>query len=99
MNEAPEIISRKEAKASGLRYYFTGKACPQGHLSERLVFNSSCRACQREANRPHPKGQPLQEEQGMYPLLLSAKHSTGQERASAKSIKLQKNSARSGRST
>jgi hypothetical protein len=74
MTEAPEIISRKEAKARGVRYYFTGKACPQGHLSERVVFNSSCRACQREANS-----------------LLSAKHSTGQERARAISVKPQKN--------
>jgi hypothetical protein len=51
----PEIITRKDAKVQGLRYYFTGKACPQGHLSERVVFNSSCRACQREANRAHPR--------------------------------------------
>lgn len=39
------IISRKEAKEQGLTRYFTGKACPQKHTSERHTSNGKCRGC------------------------------------------------------
>lgn len=39
------IVSRKEAKEEGLTRYFTGKPCPQGHVSERLVCNACCVKC------------------------------------------------------
>lgn len=39
------IISRKEAKEQGLTRYFTGKACPQKHTSERHTSNEKCRGC------------------------------------------------------
>lgn len=38
-------MTRSEAKAAGLLRYFTGKACPHGHISERLVANWTCIAC------------------------------------------------------
>jgi hypothetical protein len=40
-----EIISRSEAKAQGLKTYFTGKPCKHGHVAIRLVSNGSCRQC------------------------------------------------------
>lgn len=43
------IISRAEAKRLGLKYYFTGKACPRGHIGDRAIINWGCIACQREA--------------------------------------------------
>ena len=43
-----DIISRKEAKAQGLKRYFTGKPCKHGHVEERLVSNSNCAQCLRE---------------------------------------------------
>lgn len=43
-----EIISRKEAKALGLKRYYTGKECPNGHLSERKIYNHSCIECGNE---------------------------------------------------
>jgi hypothetical protein len=43
-----ELISRAEAKALGLKHYFTGKACPKGHVSKRTTHNTSCAECQRE---------------------------------------------------
>ena len=43
-----EPISRAEAKAVGLKHYFTGKACPKGHVSKRTTHNTSCAECQRE---------------------------------------------------
>jgi len=42
------IISKVEAKASGLRHYFTGVPCKRGHVSERLVSNNNCVDCIRD---------------------------------------------------
>jgi hypothetical protein len=39
--------TRAEAKAQGLKRYFTGVPCPQGHVVERYVSSSACRACIR----------------------------------------------------
>jgi hypothetical protein len=41
----PEIISRSEAKAQGLKTYFTGKPCKHGHVAIRQTSNGSCREC------------------------------------------------------
>ena len=54
----PEIISRKEARARGLKRYFTGKVCPHGHTSGRLVSNSYCIACKAEDCRNYAKKYP-----------------------------------------
>ena len=43
-----QIITRSEAKAAGLRHYFTGKPCPAGHLSPRFTSIGTCTACGRE---------------------------------------------------
>lgn len=40
-----KIISRKDAKAAGLKRYFTGKACPHGHVAERSVSGKTCIEC------------------------------------------------------
>src|ERR1019366_1843671 len=42
---ANEIISYKDAKARGLKRYFTGKPCKHGHLSEKFVSNCCCVTC------------------------------------------------------
>jgi len=42
---AIEIISRKDARAQGLKRYFTGKPCTHGHIEERLVSDATCRTC------------------------------------------------------
>lgn len=45
-----QIISRSEAKAKGLKTYFTGNPCKHGHLSARQVSNSTCTSCQMNRN-------------------------------------------------
>ena len=35
-----KIISYQEAKAKGLKRYFTGEPCINGHISERLVSSA-----------------------------------------------------------
>lgn len=46
-----QIVSRSDAKALGLKHYFTGKQCARGHLAGRRVSNSQCTEC----NRLHEK--------------------------------------------
>lgn len=43
-----EIISRKDAKAAGLKYYFTGEPCKRGHIDKRFVSSFWCMTCQRD---------------------------------------------------
>jgi 5-methylcytosine-specific restriction endonuclease McrA len=42
-----EIVSIQEAKASNLRFYFTGKPCKRGHLAPRYTSSRQCRECHK----------------------------------------------------
>tara|TARA_R110002020_G_scaffold475356_1_gene709740 strand:+ start:2837 stop:3448 length:612 start_codon:yes stop_codon:yes gene_type:complete len=48
-----KIISRKEAKALGLKYYFTGKPCKQGHTSEKQTKKGYCCECARNQSKKY----------------------------------------------
>lgn len=37
-----QIISREDARAAGLRVYFSGNPCMRGSLAPRLVANGEC---------------------------------------------------------
>lgn len=39
------LITKKEAVASGLSFYFTGKPCKYGHVDDRYVKSGNCRSC------------------------------------------------------
>lgn len=41
-------LSRKEARKSGASHYFTGVACKNGHMCERLTKSKTCVECNRE---------------------------------------------------
>lgn len=43
-----KVITLKEAKAKGMKRYFTGNECLHGHTAERLVSNRACLQCQYE---------------------------------------------------
>ena len=47
------IITRTEAKAQGLKTYFTAKACKNGHVSTRKTSNGECSECARAVCRRH----------------------------------------------
>lgn len=53
-----ELITRAEAKARGLKRYFTNKPCKHGHVAERFVSGLSCVECglikQHEWNQRNP---------------------------------------------
>jgi hypothetical protein len=42
------IITRQEAKARGLKRYYTGVPCSRGHRSERRVADKKCLKCTKE---------------------------------------------------
>ena len=50
MTVAPDIIGRDEARALGLKRYFTGKPCKHGHVAERYA-GGPCVECIREQRR------------------------------------------------
>lgn len=39
------VVTRAEAKAAGLKRYFSGRACKHGHLYERQTVNGTCLIC------------------------------------------------------
>ena len=45
MTSEIKIISRDEAKAQGLKRYFTGKPCKYGHVVERYATSKGCVEC------------------------------------------------------
>jgi hypothetical protein len=40
-----EIISQSEARAKGLKRYYSGKPCKRGHVAERQVSSRNCVEC------------------------------------------------------
>lgn len=48
----PAIISRAEARAAGLKRYFSGRTCKNGHTAEYYVRNCACVICQDLSRGP-----------------------------------------------
>lgn len=48
---ADQIISLNDARAKGLKRYFTGKPCKHGHVALRNVANKTCMACLRVTSK------------------------------------------------
>lgn len=49
-----EMLSREDAKAKGIKSYFTGEYCIHGHMERRLVSNGTCMQCDRiKVNKTH----------------------------------------------
>ena len=49
-----EKITRAEAKALGLRQYFTGEPCSHGHVAPRQTASYTCSKCNLEYKRRNP---------------------------------------------
>ncbi len=69
------IISRAEAKEQGLKFYFTGKPCKQGHIANRFISTCSCIECDgeyrksdkcKESQREYKKSDRSKESQREY---------------------------------
>lgn len=46
-----EIITRKQAIQRGLKLYFSGLPCPQGHVAERRLPGSTCVVCFKQFSK------------------------------------------------
>ena len=49
------FVTRAEAKALGLKRYFTGKPCKHGHVSERMTSGGNCLTCFNAWRSEHPE--------------------------------------------
>lgn len=58
MGSSVNIISRLEAHAQGLKRYFTGEPCVNGHLTERCVMTCRCITCSNIAVKTWNKANP-----------------------------------------
>ena len=47
-NLRSQVVTKKQAIKQGLKRYFTGLPCKDGHLSERKISSGDCIACVRE---------------------------------------------------
>lgn len=45
-----ELITRTEARKQGLKYYFIGEECKNGHIADRMVESTKCVECIQEQN-------------------------------------------------
>jgi 5-methylcytosine-specific restriction endonuclease McrA len=46
-----KIVTRAEARVSGLKRFFTGRLCKRGHIAERSTSNGTCFDCANRAAR------------------------------------------------
>jgi hypothetical protein len=53
-----ELVSRQEAIARGLSFYYTGKACSKGHVAPRYLKNRTCESCKFEFDKKHRNANP-----------------------------------------
>jgi hypothetical protein len=53
-----EIISIKEAKAEGSKWYFTGKPCVNGHVDKRTTSNNTCHSCSKSSCKKYRDDDP-----------------------------------------
>ena len=60
------VISKEDAKARGLKRYFTGKPCNRGHVAERFVSSGVCFECNRVRVKRWCKANPVKRKNGYY---------------------------------
>ena len=53
-----EIISRADAKARGLKRYYTGLPCKRGHIAERSVSSFGCLICKNQLQKEYSARNP-----------------------------------------
>lgn len=48
-------MTRAEAKTAGVKRYYTGEACPEGHFADRFTSNGGCVVCSSNARKQFHK--------------------------------------------
>lgn len=79
-----KIITRKFAKQSGIKRYFTGMPCKYGHIAERFCASGRCSECDRiiqsskeyrEKRREYEQSQEMRTKRSVYNKTLARKKS------------------------
>lgn len=52
------LISRQQARALGIKRFFTGLPCKNGHISERVVSSTCCLSCDAEKSSKYRSKNP-----------------------------------------
>lgn len=52
---ALQLITCEDARAKGLRSFYTGIPCKHGHVAERCTVSRNCRECERDRARRDAK--------------------------------------------
>lgn len=60
-----KIVSRKDAKDSGVARYFTGNPCVRGHIGERMASSGACCICLAENKKKYRRENPGSHKQYM----------------------------------
>lgn len=76
-----QIISRGDARAAGLKWYFTGKPCVNGHVDLRTVGHKKCVQCHRDRMRAVGRANP-----GKVRARNNAWYAVNQEKARADAV-------------
>jgi 5-methylcytosine-specific restriction endonuclease McrA len=63
-----EKISRSDAIARGLKWYFTGNPCKSGHVDIRQVSNKTCRSCSKTFGEAYRCSDSYRSKSGYIPL-------------------------------
>jgi hypothetical protein len=63
-------MTRKEAKAAGLKFYETGRSCAQGHIDKRRTSSGQCVKCRYPSHGSQPNR--IRKYRYLYGVELSA---------------------------
>jgi hypothetical protein len=69
--ETPQTISRAEAKAQGLKFYYTGEACKRGHIAKRNL-NGTCTQCASAYKLAHTRNARAKDPEGFRATVSAA---------------------------
>lgn len=61
-----ELVSRYEARQQGLKHFYTGVACPNGHITERYTKSGMCVSCSLGKNQEARKIAKRRGKRGQY---------------------------------
>ena len=86
---ALEIIPKETANAAGLKHYFTGHRCENGHVARRYLATDRCVVCELERNQePHRRAYFAERYRKLSPELKAKYKAAGANRARAGRAKL-----------
>lgn len=50
----PKLIGRMPAIRAGMKFFYTGKPCRNGHVAQRFASSGLCTACEKDYRSSEP---------------------------------------------